>query len=219
MPTLHQAIIRRNQQQVRLLANVGCNVNKLDSRMCTPLRLVCDLDNEFLRVSLGRILLRHGAGVEHKDEFGISVFSYCCMKQCIKLVSVMIEEREIPWLDKDCNGNTALHHASASGNLGITRMILEQMRKYGLDIDQRNDLGETPLISAKRMGHIRCAQLLRECGKASTAARDNHVLKNADEWRRTRTTRASQKLSPYFRYSSPSSSITPIFDIIKPKLT
>ena len=168
---------------------------------------------------LGRILLRHGAGVEHKDEFGISVFSYCCMKQCFKLVSVMIEEREIPWLDKGCNGNTALHHASASGNLGITRMILEQMRKYGLDIDQRNDLGETPLISAERMGHIRCAQLLRECGKASTAARDNHVLKNADEWRRTRTTRACQKLSPYFRYSSPSSSITPIFDIIKPKLT
>ena len=116
MPTIHQAIIRRNQQQVRLLANVGCNVNKLDSRMRTPLHLVCDLDNEFLRVSLGRILLRHGAGVEHKDESGISVFSYCCTKQCIKLVSVMIEEREIPWLDKDIHGNTALHHASASGN-------------------------------------------------------------------------------------------------------
>ena len=205
MSTIHQAIIRRNQQQVRLLANVGCNVNKLDSRMRTPLRLVCDLSNEFLRVSLGRVLLRHGAGVKHRDEFGISVFSYCCIKQCTKLVAAMIEEREIPWLDKDNEGNTALHHTAASGNHVITRMVIGQMRKYGLDIDQRNDFGETPLILAERMGHLQCAELLRDRGKASTAARDDLLFKNADEWRQTWTTRAPRKLSPYFRLVSHSS--------------
>lgn len=199
MSTLHQAVIRRNPQQVRLLTNVGCNVNRPDSRMRTPMRLVCDLNKEHLRVSLARLLLRHGAGIHQKDEFGISVFCYACIKQRTKLVAIMIKEREILWLDKDNEGNTALHHAAASGNYLITRMIIAQMKKYRLDIDQRNNARETPLILAEKFGHFECAVLLRESGKASTAARDDHVFKNAEEWRHMLTVRAPRKLSPYFR--------------------
>lgn len=199
MSTLHQAIIRHNPQQVRLLTNVGCNVNRPDSRMRTPMRLVCDLSNEHLGVSLGRLLLRHGAGIHQKDEFGISVFCYACIKQRTKLVGIMIQEREILWLDKDNGGNTALDHAAASGNCLITRMVIGQMRKYRLDIDQRNNARETPLILAERFGHFECAELLRDSGKASTAARDDYVFKNAEEWRHTWTVRAPGKLSSYFR--------------------
>ena len=199
MSTLHQAIIRRNHRQVRILTNVGCNVNRLDLRMRTPMRLVCDLNNEPLGVSLGSLLLRHGAGIHHKDEFGISVFCYACIKQRTKLVEIMIQEKEIHWLDRDNEGNTTLHHAAVSGNCSITRMVIEQMRKYGLDIDQRNGARETPLILAERFGHFECAELLRESGKASTAARDDHMFKNAEEWRHTWTVRAPRKLSSYFR--------------------
>lgn len=199
MSTLHQAIIRRNPRQVRLLTNVGCNVNRPDSHMRTPMHLVCDLSNEHLRVSLGRLLLRHGAGIHQKDEFGISVFCHACIKQHTKLVAIMIKEREILWLDKDNEGNTALHHAAASGNYLITRMVIAQMKKYRLDIDQRNNARETPLILAERFGHFECAVLLRDSGKASTAARDDHEFKNAEEWRHTWTVRATRKLSPYFR--------------------
>ena len=199
MSTLHQAILRRNPRQVRLLTNVGCNVNRPDSRMRTPMRLVCDLDNEHLRVSLGRLLLRHGAEIRQKDEFGISVFCHACSKQRTKLVELMIEEREIFWLDKDNEGNTALHHAAASGNYLITRMVIASMKKYRLDIDQRNNARETPLMLAEKFGHFECAVLLRDSGKASTTARDDHVFKNADEWRYTWTVRAPRKLSPYFR--------------------
>lgn len=113
--TLHQAIIRRNPRQVRLLTNVGCNVNRPDSRMRTPMRLVCDLNNEPLGLYLGSILLRHGAGIHHKDEFGISVFCYACIKQRTNLVEVMIQEREVNWLDKDNEGNTALHTRRLQG--------------------------------------------------------------------------------------------------------
>lgn len=197
MSTLHQAIIRRNHRQVRLLTNVGCNVNRPDSRMRTPMRLVCDLDNEHLRVSLGRLLLRHGAGIHQKDEFGISVFCHACINQRTKLVELMIKEREINWLDKDNDGNTALHHAAASGNYLITEMVIAWMKKYRLDIDQKNNARETPLILAEKLRHFECAVLLRDSGKASTTARDDHLFKNAEEWRHT--VRAPRKLSPYFR--------------------
>ena len=199
MSTLHQAITRCNPRQVRLLTNVGCNVNRLDSRMRTPMRLVCDLNNESLEASLGRLLLDHGAGVHQKDEFGISVFCYACIKQRAMLVKCMIREREIAWLDKDQEGNTALHHAAATGNCLITRMVIKQMRKYGLNIDQRNNRGETPLILAERLGHFWCAELLRVSGKASTGARDDLVFKNAEEWRYTCVERTPIKLSSYFR--------------------
>ena len=199
MSTLHQAIIRRNPLQVRLLTNVGCNVNRPDLRVRTPMRLVCDLSNEHLRVSLARLLLRHGAGIHQKDEFGISVFCHACITQRTKLVAIMIKEREILWLDKDNEGNTALHHTAASGNYLITRMVIAQMKKYRLDIDLRNNARETPLILAEKFGHFECAVLLRDSGKASTAARDDHAFKNAEEWRNTWTVRAPRKLSPYFR--------------------
>ena len=202
MSSLHQAITRRNPRQVRLLTNVGCDVNRLDSRKRTPMRLICDLSNEPLGVSLGRRLLQHGAGVQQKDEFGISVFCYACIKQRTKLVECMISEREISWLDKDHNGNTALHHAVETGNYLIAQMIIEQMRKYDLNIDQRNNRGETPLILAERLGHLHCAELLRCCGKASTAARDHLVFKNANEWRHLRVAHVPRKLSSYFRFEN-----------------
>lgn len=200
MTTLHQAINRRNPQQVRLLTHVGCNVNRLDSRMRTPLRLLCDLTNEHLGVSLGCLLLQHGAEVHHKDEFGISVFCYACIKQRTKLVECMIREREITWLDKDHNGNTVLHHAAQTGNYLITQMVIEQMKKCDLNIDERNKRGETPLILAEKLGHYQCAELLRGSGKASTGARDDLVFKNADEWRHVCVEHVPRKLSPYFRF-------------------
>ena len=199
MCSIHQAITRRNSRQVHLLAKVGCNVNRFDSRMHTPMRLVCDLDNEPLGLSLGRLLLHHGARVHQKDAFGISVFSYACIKQRVKLVQCMIQEREIAWLDQDCNGNTALHHAAATGNCLITQAIIEQMRRYGLDIDKRNNRGETPLILAERHGQFWCAELLQVSGKASTKARDDVMFKNAEQWRYTRTELKPLKLSSSFR--------------------
>lgn len=187
MFSLQQAITRRNSRQVRFLAKVGCNVNRLDSRMRTPMRLVCDLDNEPLGVSLGRRLLHHGAGVHQKDAFGISVFSYACIKQRVKLVECMIQEREIAWLDQHYNGNTALHHAAATGNCLITKAIIEQMRRYGLDIDKRNNRSEISLILAERLGHFWCAELLRVSCKASTKACDDVMFRNAEQWRYTYT--------------------------------
>lgn len=200
MSTLHQAITRRNPRQVRLLTNVGCHVNRLDSRMRTPMHLICDLTNEPLGVSLGRLLLEHGAGVHQKDEFGISVFCYACIMQRTKLAECMVREREIPWLDKDHNGNLALHHAAETGNYSITRIVIEQMRRHGLSTDQRNNRGETPLILAEKRGHYHCAALLRASGKASYAARDDLVFKNTEEWRNTWAQRLlPTKLSSYFR--------------------
>ena len=199
MCSIHQAITRRNSRQVRLLAKVGCNVNRLDSRARSPMRLVCDLDNEPLGISLGRLLLHHGAGVHQKDAFGISVFSYACIKQRVKLVECMIQEREIAWLDQDCNVNTALHHAAGTGNCLITQAIIEQMRRYDLDIDKRNNRGETPLILAERLGHFWCAELLRVCGKASIKARDDVMFNTAEQWRYTCTELTPLKLSSSFR--------------------
>ncbi|XP_068677977.1 uncharacterized protein [Montipora foliosa] len=203
MPSLHQAISRCNTLQVHFLTKKGCDVNRPDSRMRTPLQLVCDLDNEPLGVSLGCLLLASGAGVHQKDKYGISVFSYACIKQRPKLVKCMICEREISWLDKDHQGNTALHHAAKTGNTLITKTIIHQMGKYGWNIDPRNNRYETPLILAEKMGHLQCAELLRYSGKASTGARDNLAFKNADEWRHTGLEREPTKFSSYFSTKFP----------------
>lgn len=202
MSSLHNAIYRRNFHQVCFLTKLGCDVNRLDSSMRTPMQIVSDLDNESLGVSLGRLLLANGGVVHIKDKFGISVFCYACIKQRVKLVECMIREREISWLDKDYQGNTVLHHAVKTGNTPITNMILQQMRKYGVNIDQRNNRGETALIVAEKLGRDQCAELLRYGGKASTEARDDLMFKNADEWKHAELERVPTKLSSYFRFET-----------------
>ena len=202
MCSLHNAIGRRDFHQVYFLTKVGCDVNRLDSRMRTPMQIVCDLDNESLGVSLGRLLLANGGVLHTKDKFGISVFCYACIKQREKLVECMIREREISWLDKDYQGNTVLHHAAKTGNTPITNMIIQQMTKHGLNLDQRNNRGETALIVAEKLGQDQCAELLRYSGKASPEARDDVMFKNADEWKHAELERVPTRLSSYFRFET-----------------
>lgn len=199
MSVLHRAVSHHNARQVRLLTRAGSGVNRRDSRMRTPMHLVCDVANEKLALSLAKILLQNGACVGHKDEVGVSAFSCACTQQRARLVELMINEREIDWVDVDHHGNTALHHAVLSGNKTITQMVMTEMLRYGIDIDLRNARGETPMILAAKYGHTECANVLRDEGRACVTVRDTTAYKTSEEWRGTLTEIRPLRVSRHFR--------------------
>ncbi|XP_022937615.1 ankyrin-1-like [Cucurbita moschata] len=70
---------------------------------------------------------------------------------------------------KDANKRGALHFAAREGKTEVCKYLLEELK---LDVDTRDEDGETPLIHAARQGHTDTARYLIECGANPAVASD-----------------------------------------------
>ncbi|KAG6586315.1 Ankyrin-1, partial [Cucurbita argyrosperma subsp. sororia] len=70
---------------------------------------------------------------------------------------------------KDANKRGALHFAAREGKTEVCKYLLEELK---LDVDTRDEDGETPLIHAGRQGHTDTARYLIECGANPAVASD-----------------------------------------------
>ncbi|XP_047339029.1 putative ankyrin repeat protein RF_0381 [Impatiens glandulifera] len=62
---------------------------------------------------------------------------------------------------KDANKRGALHFAAREGNIDVCKYLVEELK---LDINEKDEDGETPLLHAARLGHIATSKYLVECG-------------------------------------------------------
>ncbi|KAL2461026.1 Ankyrin repeat family protein [Abeliophyllum distichum] len=62
---------------------------------------------------------------------------------------------------KDANKRGALHFAAREGQTEVCKYLLEELK---LDVNTKDEDGETPLIHAARQGHTATAKYLAECG-------------------------------------------------------
>ncbi|KAF7817823.1 Ankyrin-1 isoform A [Senna tora] len=62
---------------------------------------------------------------------------------------------------KDANKRGALHFAAREGKTEVCKYLLDELK---LDVDSRDDDGETALIHAARQGHTDTAKYLIDCG-------------------------------------------------------
>lgn len=81
-------------------------------------------------------------------------------------------------------GNTALIHAAIKANDEAIEILLKSFRRLGLMVDHENNEGMTALLVAAKHGHVECATLLAQEGKASVTKRDRIRMMNAEEWAR-----------------------------------
>uniref|UniRef100_A0A6V7QQH6 Serine/threonine-protein kinase BSK1-like TPR repeats domain-containing protein n=1 Tax=Ananas comosus var. bracteatus TaxID=296719 RepID=A0A6V7QQH6_ANACO len=68
---------------------------------------------------------------------------------------------------RDANKRTALHFAAREGRTEVCKYLLEELK---LDINPKDDDGETPLIHAVRQGHFDTAKYLLEQGADPSAS-------------------------------------------------
>jgi ankyrin repeat protein len=83
------------------------------------------------------------------------------MNQEDKIEKMMKESRgeyEKPVNLIDCNGKTALHIATESGNLGLVKLLIN----FEADVNIRDFKGQTPLIKAAQRGHSNIIRFLLE---------------------------------------------------------
>ncbi|RWR89402.1 ankyrin-1 isoform X1 [Cinnamomum micranthum f. kanehirae] len=68
---------------------------------------------------------------------------------------------------KDANKRGALHFAAREGNTEVCKYLIEELK---LEIDVKDDDGETPLIHATRQGHFATAKFLLDRGADPAAS-------------------------------------------------
>lgn len=200
MAALNVAIRDKRFTQVKMLLDIGIDVNKRDSGMKTALMQLCCLEDEAKAAKYVKIFLERGAKVGLKDKDGLTALSHACKLGQEQLVSIMLEEASDFDLNaQDKQGNTALHYAAMSGNFVVLNLLLSKLKRFKLSVDTLNKKGETPLIVASKSGNFFCARILVSEGKASKGARDYVEFKTADEWGRTKESIRSASKSPLFR--------------------
>lgn len=201
MAALNAAIRQKRFTQVKLLLDIGVDVNQQDSEMRrTALMQLCFLDDESKAAKYVRVLLERGAKVGLKDKDGLTALSHACKLGLEQLVSIMLEEAsDFDLNSQDKLGNTALHHAALSGNFVVLNLLLNKLKRFKMNVDKLNKRGETPLIVASKSGNFFCARILVSEGKASKGARDYIEFKTAEEWGRTKESLRSASKSPLFR--------------------
>ncbi|XP_020898667.1 uncharacterized protein LOC110237426 [Exaiptasia diaphana] len=213
MPALNEAISQRRFKQATFLINSGVNVNSKNREGYTPLAQLCDIDPEEKALSLAKLFITKGGRVDRKDNQGRNVLMCAILKGKEKLASLFLEEiLDFNLNAKDDDGNTALSHASAIGNVQVVQNIVRALRRYGLSVDVANKEGLTPLMIAAKHRHLACANVILTEGKASVFIRDNTTWKTALEWERNAVPRnvSNQRKLPLRESiqtkSSPSSS-------------
>ncbi|KAJ3459828.1 hypothetical protein MRS44_015901 [Fusarium solani] len=120
---------------------------------------------EFLRAvfrdeeRLVKLLLKRGANLESRDEWGDTILSLAAKAGDLSVVRLLIKEGvDVETRNKD--GDTALSLASCAGNEAIVKILVEA----GASIEPKGDLGGTPLFQAASNGHEGIVALLASMG-------------------------------------------------------
>jgi ankyrin repeat protein len=167
---LHGAVYKTDVEQ---LISKGANVNAKDKYGSTPLHGV---KNE----GITKLLIDNGANVNAKDFFGetpLHIAAACAHKNVTELlianganVNAKNKKGETP-LDDACGKSvnilrkhggkyTLIHRAAANGDIKALKGFLSD----GVDVNEKNQKGKTPLNLAKQKKHTETVDFLREHG-------------------------------------------------------
>lgn len=152
---LLEAATRGSEKEVKLLLELGADVDARDTSGRTPLILAC----QYSRVSVVKVLIAHGAEINAKDQVGITplikVSSVGNRGLVDFLISCGADVRA-----RTIDGRSALHFACERFNVPVARLLLSK----GAEVDAETKRGGTPLL------HVTCAQCApRDCGPEQTS--------------------------------------------------
>ncbi|KAI8772151.1 ankyrin repeat domain-containing protein 26 [Biomphalaria glabrata] len=150
------------------------DINVRDSRMRTPLIASMVITDKTVLLNSVRLLLRHGSDVNAQDQHGRSTLMLACVdKERLDVLDLLVKNQSCDLNLKDCDGNTALHHAVESGNAMAIRVLVSAASdKRKLNLNEINNAGLSAYKLAGRLQHVRCSRMLVKHGGSELITND-----------------------------------------------
>jgi ankyrin repeat protein len=160
---LNYASVRGYLEVVKLLLEMGADVNIIDDDGRTPLN--CALKNRHVEVA--KLLLDEGADVNIPNNSGWTPLNYASEDGHVEVVKLLLEKGADVNIPNN-SGWTPLNYASEDGHIEIVKMLLEK----GADVNIPNNSGWTPLTCASN-GHLEVVKMLLKEGADVNIVSDN----------------------------------------------
>lgn len=150
---LLDAVSKCRLRQLRLLLDAGINVNSRDSTTGqTALIRATFLEDPKLRRICTSMLVSYGAKVKVADNMKRTALSWACLlgrENSLKIFQSN-PELDLAYDSVDVDGNTNLLLACMSGKANIVKVIARRFRRNRLDVNRKNNQGDTALSVAIR---------------------------------------------------------------------
>ncbi|MBN1272910.1 MAG: ankyrin repeat domain-containing protein [Candidatus Aminicenantes bacterium] len=152
---LFTAIIRRNQEMVKLLIQKGASVRVGDSNLRAPIHFAGFMNDP----DMINLLLENGAVIDTSAIGGATPLIHSSMADLFSLSRFLLEHGAD--INIQCNAlTTPLYFAVLNNNLEYLTYLIEK----GADTDTPDFLNRTPLYVAIRDGYINITEKLMEHG-------------------------------------------------------
>lgn len=167
MTPLSMAAENSHEGCVLALIRDGANINSRDNLDKILLHLASKKGN----LDLLNLLLARGISIDAQDYHKVAALSTAIDGRPGACVLALIQHG----VDINCKGTTgltALHIASESGDLGMLEILLQARV---VELDARNDRGETPLFIAAQSSNEDCVLALVRRGADVNAQDENGI--------------------------------------------
>ncbi|CAG2227454.1 unnamed protein product [Mytilus edulis] len=145
---LHAACFNGHFEVVKLLIQIGMNVNEGNCKGQTPLLMACA--NGFFNIA--KLLINNNANINQSDNEKFTPLLYASNSN-LDTVELLIKHNcDID--AKNCDDITALHKACSNGHAQIVDILIELLLSRGANVDYWEEGGVTPLQGACKYGHI-----------------------------------------------------------------
>lgn len=97
-----------------------------------------------------KFLAEHGANLQDKDDYGATALHYAAKNNNLDVIKYLVGKK-IDYLAKDVRGWSAMHYAADGGSIDVIKYLLAK----GLNINELNESGRTPLFFARGNPELR----------------------------------------------------------------
>ena len=160
---LLDAVSKGRLRQLRLLLDAGVNVNCKDTTTGeTALTKAVFLEDAKFRKGVAKLLINYGAKVKVVDKQGRTPLSWACLLGRNDMLKLFLSNPQLHLaLDSvDREGNSNLQLACMSGNANVVETMARNFRRNRLDVNRKNNKGESALALCYKRGFLICADVL-----------------------------------------------------------
>ena len=153
LTALHYAAGKGDLEVVQYLVEHGADVKAQDTDLS---RTAIHFAAENGHLDCIKYLTEKGADLLDRDSFGATAMHYAARSNNLDVVKFLVD-RKVDYTAKDIRGWSAMHYAAEGGSIEIVKYLLAK----GLNINELNEAGRTPLFFARNHHELRTFMISR----------------------------------------------------------